>query len=80
MVIAVLLVLVGVLLIASSPILGLIPGILLIVVGAVVAVLSLLGRGVGAFLRVGYTKSCPECRATMPATAEACPRCGHRFE
>jgi hypothetical protein len=51
--IAVLLILIGIFVIVSNPILGAIPGILLIVIGIVVGVLTLLGRGIGAIAGIG---------------------------
>jgi hypothetical protein len=53
MIIGVLLVLLGVLLIISSPIFGFLPGLLLIVVGIVIGILGFLGRGIGAILGLG---------------------------
>lgn len=53
MIIAVLLVLVGLALIITNPLFGLIPGILLIVLGIVVGVLAALGRGLGAIFSIG---------------------------
>jgi hypothetical protein len=53
MIIAALLVLLGILLIASNPLLGLIPGLVLIVIGVVIGVLAMLGRGLGAIIGLG---------------------------
>ncbi|HVM25276.1 MAG TPA: hypothetical protein VM253_07760 [Candidatus Limnocylindrales bacterium] len=53
MIVGVLLVLVGLVLIISNPILGFIPGVLLIVIGIIVAVLAFLGRSVSAVLGFG---------------------------
>jgi hypothetical protein len=77
--IAVLLILIGIFVIVSNPILGLIPGILLIVIGIVVGVLALLGRGIGAIAGIGATKTCPECRSRIPASATVCRNCGYRY-
>ena len=55
MVIAIILILVGIILIVSNPLLGFIPGILLIVMGLVVGVLAMLGRGIGAIAGIGST-------------------------
>lgn len=79
MVVAGLLFLFGIFLIVSNPILGLIPGLLLIVVAIVVAVFSAVGRGVGAIAGIGSTKTCPECRSRIPAAATVCRHCQHRF-
>jgi hypothetical protein len=79
MLIAVLLILIGIFVIISNPILGLIPGLLLIVVGIVVGVLALLGRGIGAIAGLGETKSCPDCRSRIPASATVCRHCGYRY-
>ena len=79
MLIALILILVGIVLIVSNPILGAIPGILLIVVGLLVGVLALLGRGIGAMFRVGSTKTCPECRSKIPSAATVCRYCAYRY-
>jgi hypothetical protein len=79
MLIAALLILVGFILIVSNPLLGLIPGILLIVVGLVVLVLAMMGRGIGAIAGIGSTKTCPECRSKIPSAATVCRHCGYRY-
>jgi hypothetical protein len=79
MLIALLLVLFGIFLIVSSPILGFIPGILLILIGIVVGILAFIGRGVGALLSVGTTKLCPDCRSRIPMAAAVCRHCGYRY-
>jgi hypothetical protein len=80
MLIALLIFLLGVALIFGVPVLGLIPGILLIVVAIVVAVLALLGRGIGAVAGIGSTKTCPDCRTKIPSDAVVCRYCGYRWE
>ena len=80
MLIAVLLILVGFVLIVSNPILGFIPGILLIVIGLVVLVLAAMGRGIGAIAGIGSTKTCPECRSQIPSAATVCRYCGYRYD
>lgn len=76
---AVLLVLIGFVLIVSNPILGFIPGILMIVVGLVLGVLGLVGRGIGAVASVGSTKVCPDCQTRIPVAARVCRHCGYRY-
>lgn len=79
MIIAALLVLIGIMLIVSNPLLGFIPGILVIVMGVVVGVLAGLGRGVGALLSLGAT-TCPSCRMRVPSDAVAGWFCGSRID
>lgn len=79
MLIALLLFLVGLVIIFSNPILGLIPGLLLIVISIVVFVFALLGRSIGAVAGIGSTKTCPECRSKVPRGASVCRHCNHRF-
>ena len=80
MVIAIILILVGIFLIVSNPLLGFIPGLLLIVIGLVVGVLAALGRGIGAIAGIGSTKTCPDCRTKIPSEATVCRHCGYRFQ
>ncbi len=79
MVIAIILILVGIVLIVSNPLLGFIPGLLLIVIGLVVGVLAALGRGIGAIAGIGSTKTCPDCRSKIPSEATVCRHCGYRY-
>jgi hypothetical protein len=79
MLIALVLILFGIFLIVVNPLLGFIPGILLIVIGLVVGVLALLGRGVGAVLGIGSTKVCPDGRTKIPSGASVCRYCGYRY-
>ena len=57
MLIAALLILIGIFLIVSNPLLGAIPGILLILIGIVVGVFAVLGRGIGAIASIGRSAS-----------------------
>ena len=79
MIIGLLILLLGIFLIASHPLLGLIPGLLLIVVGIVVMVLGGLARGAGAILNIGSSKTCPQCGSRIPASARVCRVCGYRY-
>lgn len=80
MLIALLLFLVGIVLIISNPILGLIPGVLLVIIALVVGVLSLLGKGLGAIAAIGSTKTCPDCRSKIPSAAAVCRYCNYRYQ
>ncbi len=79
MMIGLVLLLIGVALIVVNPLLGLIPGVILVVLGLVLFVLGGLGRGVGAVLSFGSTKTCPDCRTEIPAQANVCRYCGYRY-
>ena len=80
MIVALILLLVGIFLIVSNPILGFIPGILLIIAGIVVGALAGLGRGIGAIASIGSTKTCPDCRSKIPSDASVCRHCRYRYE
>ena len=80
MVAALILFVLGILLIFLIPILGLIPGILLIVLSVIVFVFALLGRGIGAVAGIGSTKTCPDCRSKIPADASVCRYCNYRYD
>jgi hypothetical protein len=77
---ALILFLIGIFLIFVNPVLGLIPGILLILLSIVVFVLALLGRGIGAIFSIGSTKTCPDCKSKIPSDASVCSHCGYRYE
>ena len=79
MLLAILLILAGIALIVAIPILGWIPGVVLVVIGLVVAVVAILGRGVGALVSIGSSKRCPECRSKIPVDASVCRYCGYRY-
>jgi hypothetical protein len=79
MLVALILIVLGVLAIASIPILGWIIGLLLILVGIAVAVLAMLGRSIGAIVRAGTTKTCPDCKSQIPSDAKVCRHCGYRY-
>jgi hypothetical protein len=79
MLVALILIVLGVLAIASIPILGWIIGLVLILVGIAVAILASLGRGLGAIVRAGTTKTCPDCKSQIPSDAKVCRHCGYRY-
>jgi hypothetical protein len=79
MLLAILLILMGIGLIVAIPLLGWIPGIVLILIGVIVGILALVGRGVGALASIGTTKRCPDCRSKIPVDANVCRHCGFRF-
>ena len=80
MLIGLVLLVLGIFLIVNHPILGFIPGILLIAFGIVGMVLGGLARGGLAILRLGTTKTCPECKSSVPISATVCRYCQHRFQ
>jgi hypothetical protein len=79
-IVGVVLVVVGIALIWSNLILGLIPGLILIALGIVALVISGVWRGGLAVLRFGSTKSCPACHSAVPTSAAYCATCGHQFQ
>ena len=79
-IVGIVLLLLGILLILNHPLLGLIPGLILIAFGIVAVVLGGIWRGGLAVLRFGTTKTCPECRSSIPLAATVCRYCGHRFD
>lgn len=79
MLIAVLFMVAGLVVMVWNPVWGLVPSFLLLVVGVMIAIVSMLGGRSRAFVEVGSTKSCPECRSRIPPAATACARCGHRY-
>jgi Uncharacterised protein family UPF0547 len=79
MILALILFLLGIVCIATIPLLGWIPGLLLIIVAFLVFVFALLGRGIGAIAGIGSEKVCPECRSKIPADATVCRYCGYRY-
>jgi DNA-directed RNA polymerase subunit RPC12/RpoP len=79
MLIGCLLMAVGLAFIVINPFIGVIPGVLLILIGIAVAILGGLFRTVSA-LAGGGAKTCPECRSRIDRRATICAHCGHRFE
>jgi hypothetical protein len=78
--VAVALFVVGVVIILINPIVGLVPGVFLMILALVVGVIGLLARRVGVFAGLGPKKRCPECMAKIPANAALCRSCGHHYE
>jgi DNA-directed RNA polymerase subunit RPC12/RpoP len=79
MLIGCLLMVLGLFLIVINPILGTIPGVLLILAGIAMAILGGLFRTVSV-LAGGGSKTCPDCRSRIDKRATVCAHCGHRFE
>jgi Uncharacterised protein family UPF0547 len=79
MILALILFLLGIVFIATIPLIGWIPGLLLIIVAFLVFVFALLGRGIGAIAGVGSEKTCPDCRSKVPSDASVCRYCGYRY-
>ena len=92
MIVGLVLLILGVALIWNNLILGLIPGLILIVIGIVAIVVGGLWRGGLAVLRAGSanggsttgpggpTKVCPACHNAVASSAAFCPTCGHQFQ
>ena len=72
------LILFGILIIVINPLLGSIPGALLILLGVVAVVFGVLARGAGAVFGTG-NKTCPDCRSRIPRRAAVCRFCGYRY-
>jgi hypothetical protein len=72
--------LIGLVLILTNPIMGLVPGAFLIVISLVVAVIGFLAKGLGAVVGFGSKKRCPECMSMIPSGAVVCAVCGYRYE
>jgi hypothetical protein len=79
MLLAILLILMGIGLIVAIPLLGWIPGAILILIGVMIGILALGARGIGALASIGSTKHCPDCRSKIPVEASVCRYCGFRF-
>ena len=39
----------------------------------------MLGRSIGAIIRAGTTKICPDCKSQIPSDAKVCRHCGYRY-
>jgi hypothetical protein len=78
MLIGCLLMALGLVLIVINPFVGVFPGIVLILVGTVVAILGGFFRTVVG-LAGGGSKICPDCRSKLDRRATVCAHCGHRF-
>ncbi len=80
MLIGLLILVVGIVFILINPILGLIPGLFLIVVAIIWFVFAVFFKGVGAIAGIGSTKQCPECRSKISSDATVCRYCNYRYE
>ncbi len=80
MLIAALIFVIGMFLIVSNPIIGLIPGLFLIVVSIIWFVFAVFFKGVGAIVGIGSTQQCPKCRAQIPSEATVCRYCNYRYD
>jgi ribosomal protein L40E len=78
--IGLLLLLVGIIVFVVNPIVGIIPGAVLVLVGLFVMVMSGLAKGADALLSIGSTKTCPECRSKIPSDAVVCRYCNFRYK
>jgi hypothetical protein len=79
MLIAAIIFVVGMFLIVSNPIIGLIPGLFLIVISIIWFVFAVFFKGIGAVAGIGSTKQCPECRSQIPSDATVCRHCNYRY-
>ena len=74
--VAIALLVVGIILIAINPMVGLVPGGFLILLSLPIGVIGLVAKRFG----IGYQKRCPECMTKIPLRDSVCRHCGYRYE
>ena len=86
MILGIALVLIGLVIFFVLPVVGWIPGALIVLFGAFLVVMNIVktgARATAAAAKAGYrtatTKPCPDCKTRIPADATVCASCGYRY-